>query len=89
MPALHRASKVQNRASKAGLRNDERPLREVAEALASLEGYDGVDAEKIVGLILFDLVDYSRRAGLDAEIALIQAIARFESEINAIESDRT
>jgi tetrapyrrole methylase family protein/MazG family protein len=88
MPALHRASKVQNRASKAGLRNDERPLREVAEALASLEGYDGVDAEKIVGLILFDLVDYSRRAGLDAEIALIQAIARFESDVNAIESDR-
>jgi tetrapyrrole methylase family protein/MazG family protein len=88
MPALHRASKVQNRASKAGLRNDERPLREVADALASLEGHDGVDAEEIVGLILFDLVDYSRRAGLDAEIALIQAIARFESDVNAIESDR-
>jgi tetrapyrrole methylase family protein/MazG family protein len=89
MPALHRASKVQNRASKAGLRNDERPLREVADALASLEGHDGVDAEEIVGLILFDLVDYTRRAGLDAEIALIRAIARFESDVNAIESDRT
>jgi tetrapyrrole methylase family protein/MazG family protein len=89
MPALHRASKVQNRAAKAGLGGGERPLRGVSEALASLECSDGVDVEAIVGQVLFGLVDYTRRVGLDAEIALTRAIARFESDVNAIETERT
>jgi tetrapyrrole methylase family protein / MazG family protein len=85
MPALHRASKVQNRASKAGLAVGERSLRDVAESLASLESSGLGEGEEMVGQILFDLVDYTRRAGLDAETALRRATTRFESDVNSIE----
>jgi len=85
MPALHRASKVQNRASKAGIYDGGRPLEEAAGVLASLHEADD-DAENLIGQALFHLVDSARQLGIDAEVALQSAINRFEVVVRARES---
>jgi tetrapyrrole methylase family protein/MazG family protein len=85
MPALHRAAKIQNRAAKAG---EERGG--VAEALAAVkkrlgeveEGFDS-DPEAGVGELLFALVSVARHLGVDPELALRRAIARFQSSVGS------
>ena len=88
MPALHRAAKVQNRVSKSGRMVEARGLDQVASDLSSLENGSGGDGEKVVGQALFAIVDYSRRMGIDPEIALRRAIDRFESDCNGTPDDR-
>ena len=85
MPALHRASKVQNRASKAGIYEGGRPLDRAAGVFASLHDPDD-DVENLVGQALFHLVDFARQLGIDAEVALQSAINRFEVIVRARES---
>ena len=80
MPALHRAAKVQNRVSKSGSDMVARGLDQVARELSTLEDGSDVESEDIVGQALFAIVDYTRRTGIDPEIALRRAIDRFESE---------
>lgn len=79
MPALHRAAKVQNRVSKSGSEVVARGLDRVAIELAELENRTDVDREDIVGQALFGIVDYTRRIGIDPEIALRRVIERFEA----------
>ncbi|MEX1038386.1 MAG: MazG family protein [Acidimicrobiia bacterium] len=88
MPALHRAAKVQNRVSKAGSSLAVHGLDQVASELSILESADVADREEIVGRALFSIVDYSRRMGIDPEIALRRAIDRFESDFNSTGDDR-
>jgi uncharacterized protein YabN with tetrapyrrole methylase and pyrophosphatase domain len=57
-----------------------RGLDQVAKELSTLEDASEVDSEDIVGQALFAIVDYTRRTGIDPEIALRRAIDRFESE---------
>jgi ATP diphosphatase len=85
MPALHRASKVQNRASRAGIYEGGRPLDRAAGVFASLHDPDD-DVENLVGQALFHLVDFARQLGIDAEVALQSAINRFEVIVRARES---
>jgi tetrapyrrole methylase family protein/MazG family protein len=87
MPALHRAAKVQNRASKSGRMVEARGLDQVADDLSSLENGSGGNREAVVGRALFAIVDYTRRIGIDPEIALRRAIERFESDFNGTSDD--
>jgi tetrapyrrole methylase family protein/MazG family protein len=87
MPALHRAAKVQNRVSKSGSDMVARGLDQVASELSRLEAGSDVDREDIVGQALFAIVDYTRRTGIDPEIALRRAIDRFESEFKKESED--
>jgi tetrapyrrole methylase family protein/MazG family protein len=82
MPALHRAAKVQNRVSKSGSDMVARGLDQVARELSTLEDGSDVESEDIVGRALFAIVDYTRRTGIDPEIALRRAIDRFASEFD-------
>lgn len=79
MPALHRAAKVQNRVSNSGICVVVRGLDQIARNLSSLEDGGGRGSEEVVGQALFAIVDYTRRIGIDPEIALCRAIDRFES----------
>lgn len=80
MPALHRAAKVQNRVSKSGSDVAVRELGQVARELATLDSSTDADRQDIVGQALFAIVDYTRRVGIDPEIALRRAIEKFESD---------
>jgi len=91
MPALHLASKLQNRAAKAGFELPS-PLDQVKTLLGDLELVseqldDPIPAGETLGDLLFTLVSLSRRAGVDAEVALRRAAARFESSFRAAEAD--
>lgn len=88
MPALHRASKVLNRAAKSGA---ERPS--MRESLSSartraevLGGSGSVDGDAL-GELLFDLVDVARQSGLDPELLLARATKRFEEAFSRSEQD--
>ncbi len=81
MPAIYRASKVQNRAVKAGTVAESRGAL-IARMTASIDSLDK-DAEKasvVIGGAMFDLVDLARRSGLDAEHMLRAAVDRFECD---------
>ena len=85
MPALHRAAKIQNRAAKAGhgTVGAAEALTAVKERLADLEAASAEEGEADLGELLFAVVDLGRHLGVDPEIALRRAIARFESSIGA------
>jgi uncharacterized protein YabN with tetrapyrrole methylase and pyrophosphatase domain len=87
MPALHRAAKVQNRVSKSGNEVVVQGLDQVAIELSNLENENGRDGEQVIGQALFAIVDYTRRIGIDPEIALRRAIDRFESDFNGTSDD--
>jgi tetrapyrrole methylase family protein/MazG family protein len=81
MPALHRAAKIQNRAAKAG-----HDTGGVAETLAAVKVRLGEVEQTLetgpaeaFGELLFALVSLGRHLGVDPELALRRAIARFQS----------
>lgn len=91
MPALHRASKIQNRAAKVGFDWDtaHQVLPKVAEELDELEaavGGEG-DVESELGDILFSIVNLARHLGLDPEVALRGATSRFEGRFREMEGE--
>jgi tetrapyrrole methylase family protein/MazG family protein len=90
MPAIHRASKVQNRAAKAGfdwsdatevIPKVREELDELATALDEPE-----EAESELGDLLFSVINLARHLGLDGEVALRKAIDRFETRFRAMEA---
>jgi tetrapyrrole methylase family protein/MazG family protein len=91
MPALQRASKVQNRAAKVGFdwadASGVMPkLREEVEELHGAINDDGdVDAE--LGDVLFSVVNLARHLHLDPELALRRATLRFEDRFQQMESE--
>lgn len=90
MPALYRASKLQNRAAKVGFDWDEpgQVLEKVREELTELEeaiaGSGDVTAE--LGDLLFSVVNLSRHLRSDPELALRQAIHRFDERFRRMET---
>ena len=82
MPALHRASKIQNRAAKAGFDWYEaahvlpKVQEELDELGAAMSGDDDVAGE--LGDVMFSIVGLARYLGLDAEVSLRVATLRFE-----------
>jgi tetrapyrrole methylase family protein/MazG family protein len=91
VPALHRASKIQNRAAKVGFDWDQAAevLPKVREELGELEEVltDPVHAQEELGDVLFSVVNLARHLGLDPEIALGQATDRFEARFRRMESE--
>lgn len=89
MPALQRASKVQNRASKVGFdwETADQVLPKIGEELAELtEAMGGIgDAEAELGDLLFSVVNLARHLGVDPELALRSATATFESRFRRME----
>lgn len=81
MPALHLASKIQNRAAKAGLADSLGGEPDFG-ALTGMSLPNAV-GEDWVGDVLFGLVDIARHNGIDPEIALRRAIRRFEAGLQA------
>ena len=91
VPALQRASKIQNRAAKVGFDWDEaaQVLPKVREELDELEEVlgDPERAPEELGDVLFSVVNLARHLGLDPEIALGQATDRFEARFRRMEAE--
>ncbi len=90
LPALMRAEKVQKRASRLGFDWPDRagPRAKIDEELAEIEAAT-TDAERIdeVGDLLFAVVNYARHLGVDPEVALRGATAKFEKRFRSIETE--
>lgn len=92
LPALSRASKLQQRAARVGFDWPSLPpvvekLREeTAELDAALAAGSAPDIAQEVGDLLFTCVNLARHLGLDAEATLRAANARFECRFRALET---
>ena len=92
LPALLRAFKVGQRASRVGLDfpTPEGARAKVFEELAELDEVlqdrDPVAAERELGDVLFSVVNWSRLQGLDPESGLRGAVERFARRVAAMEA---
>ena len=91
LPALQRASKLQNRAAKVGFDWDEASqvlpkLSEEIEELAGAMSGDG-DIESELGDLLFTVVNLARHLGIDPELALSRANTTFETRFRIMETE--
>lgn len=90
MPALHRASKLQNRAAKVGFDWDdpsqvlEKVKEEVTELELAMAGEGDVQLE--LGDLLFSMVNLARHLKLDPELSLRDASHRFEDRFRRMEA---
>jgi tetrapyrrole methylase family protein / MazG family protein len=87
LPALARAQKVQTKAARVGFDwNDaDGALEKVQEELSEIESASERQIEEEVGDLLFAIVNFARKKGLDAEQALWQATAKFSDRFQAME----
>ncbi|HEU4917069.1 MAG TPA: nucleoside triphosphate pyrophosphohydrolase [Acidimicrobiia bacterium] len=89
MPALQRASKVQNRAAKVGFdwARAAEVVPKIREELDELEAVlgDPAEAESELGDVLFSMLNLARHLGVDGEIALRRAIERFDARFRHME----
>lgn len=91
LPALQRASKIQNRAAKVGFDWDDasdvvpKVHEEIGELEEAMAGGGDVPAE--IGDVLFSVVNLARHLGVDPELALRQATSRFEQRFRRMEED--
>lgn len=91
MPAVQRASKLQNRAAKIGFDWDEasQVLPKLGEEIEELSGAmsgDG-DVEAELGDLLFTVINLSRHLGVDPELALARANTTFETRFRRMEAE--
>ena len=95
LPALHKAQKVQRKASRAGfdwtdvrdvLNKVEEEFRELKQ---SLEKNHKRDIEEEFGDLFFAMVNAARFAGVDAEMALRNAIRKFVRRFRKVEMELT
>ncbi|MFM6854609.1 MAG: YabN family protein, partial [Sphingopyxis sp.] len=88
LPALMRAQKLQKRAARVGFDwpDSDGPRAKISEELAECDGAVGADEQHHeIGDLLFSVVNLARHQGLDAETALRDANARFETRFAAME----
>ncbi len=88
LPALARAQKLQSRAARTGLLEDNKnsQLTELHEILSEVGLADSPEQrEEGIGQLLFDAVSLARALGIDAEQALRGASRRFEGRVRAVE----
>lgn len=91
LPAMQRAAKIQNRAAKVGFDWDSasdvvpKVHEEVGELVEAMAGSGDVPAE--IGDVLFSVINLARHLGVDPELALGQATARFEQRFRRMESE--
>jgi tetrapyrrole methylase family protein/MazG family protein len=91
MPALHRASKVQNRVAKLGFDWDDPTdvIAKIGEELEELRSALGDQhaVESEAGDLLFSVVNLTRHLGVDSELALRGAIDRFIQRFESMEAE--
>jgi tetrapyrrole methylase family protein / MazG family protein len=91
MPALHRASKIQNRAAKVGFDWDqpsqvvEKVIEEVEELRKAIDGSGEIVWE--LGDLLFSVVNLARHLGVDTEVSLQRATDRFVERFRRMEDE--
>lgn len=91
MPALQRASKMQNRAAKIGFDWDraadvlDKVREELDELSDAVTGSGDVPGE--LGDLLFSVVNLARHVSVDPELALAGATRRFEQRFRRMESE--
>jgi ATP diphosphatase len=90
LPALLRAEKLQKRAARTGFDwPDATGARaKIDEELAEVEAAETPEArEEEIGDLLFAVVNWARKQGVDAEAALRGANAKFERRFKAMEAE--
>jgi ATP diphosphatase len=88
LPALKRAEKMQNRASRIGFDwpDASGPRAKIDEELAELAAATSdVEREAEIGDLLFSVVNLARHLGVDAEAALRGTTERFEARFRRVE----
>ena len=89
MGGLTRAAKLQKRAASAGFdwEGPDGVIPKLTEELAELSEVidQPEEAEREIGDLLFTLVNLARHLGLDSELALRGAVARFEARFRRME----
>ncbi len=88
LPALLRAQKLQGRAARVGFDwpDTDGPRDKIAEELAEVaEANDAAERHEEVGDLLFAVVNYARKLGVDAEGALRDANLKFARRFAAME----
>ncbi|MES2068275.1 MAG: nucleoside triphosphate pyrophosphohydrolase, partial [Pseudomonadota bacterium] len=90
LPALLRAEKLQNRAARVGFDwpDAEGPRAKIDEEIAEIEAATTpAETEDEVGDLLFSVVNWARKLGVDPEAALRAANAKFERRFKAMEAE--
>ena len=89
LPALVRAEKIQKRAARTGFDwPDARGARaKIDEELAEVEAAGDDTREEEIGDLLFSVVNWSRKFGIDPEAALRRANNKFEQRFKAMEGE--
>lgn len=88
LPALLRAEKIQKRAAAVGFDWPDLGgvLDKIEEEISELRAADSIGQEtEEIGDLLFSLVNYARRRGVDPETALRNATAKFERRFRGVE----
>ncbi len=87
LPALARAQKVQSKAARVGFdwSDSAGALLKVREELRETEIASESELEEELGDLLFAVVNFARKKGLDAEQALYKATAKFSDRFQAME----
>ena len=87
LPALARAQKVQTKAARVGFdwSDAEGALAKIGEELREVETASGQHLEEEIGDLLFAVVNFARKKGLDTEELLLQATAKFAFRFAAME----
>ncbi|MBJ7502154.1 MAG: nucleoside triphosphate pyrophosphohydrolase [Sphingopyxis sp.] len=88
LPALLRAQKLQGRAARVGFDwpDTEGPRAKIAEELVEVaEASDEAERHEEIGDLLFAVVNYARKLGVDAEGALRDANLKFARRFAAME----
>ena len=90
LPALMRAEKLQKRAARTGFDwpDPSGARAKIDEELIEIERADNADArEDELGDLLFATVNWARHLGVDPEVALRRANAKFEARFRAMEAE--
>lgn len=91
LPALMRAQKLQKRAAKSGFDWPDlsgvwdKLEEEIGEVKEAVETDNPTDIEEEIGDLLFTVVNLSRKLGVDSEVALRRANAKFSHRFKGVE----
>lgn len=89
LPALLRAEKLQKRAARTGFDwpDPSGARAKIDEELAEVEAAPADEVEEEIGDLLFAVVNWARKLGVDPEAALRIANAKFEKRFKAMEAE--
>ncbi|WP_416879095.1 nucleoside triphosphate pyrophosphohydrolase [Litorimonas sp.] len=92
LPALMRAQKLQKRAAKTGFDWPDlsgvwdKIEEEISEVKEAVDAKNHTEMEEEIGDLLFSVVNLSRKLGVDSEVALRRANAKFSHRFRGVES---